>query len=83
MRLVTVCAPGADPRPLLAGYRRHLERTGRENASYWQAARMFFSRWPDPAMWAAEPLETRLSAGPATRPLITFLLLHGAPAARL
>jgi integrase len=77
MRLVTVSVPGADPRPLLAGYRRHLDRTGRGNASYWQAARVFFSRWPDPAMWAAEPLETRLSAGPATRPLITFLLLHG------
>ena len=76
MRLVTVCAPGADPRPLLAGYRAHLERTGRGNPC-WQAARMFFCRWPDPAMWAAEPLETRLSAGPATRTLITFLLLHG------
>ena len=28
-------------------------------------------------MWAAEPLEVRLSASCATRPLITFLMLHG------
>jgi len=77
MRLVTVCAPGADPRPLLAAYRAHLDRTGRGNASYWWAARDFFSRWPDPAVWAAEPLEARLSACGAARPLITFLLLHG------
>jgi integrase len=77
MRLVTVYAPGADPRPLLAAYRRHLERTGRGNTAYWQAARGFFSRWPDPAMWAAEPLEVQLSASPSARPLITFLLLHG------
>ena len=77
MRLVTVSAPGADPRPLLAAYRRHLERTGRGNASYWWAARDFFSRWPDPAMWAAEPLEVRLSASSAHRPVITFLMIHG------
>jgi integrase len=77
MRLVTVYAPGADPRPLLAAYRAHLDRTGRGNASYWWAARDFFSRWPDPAMWAAEPLEVRLSASCAHRPVITFLMIHG------
>ena len=77
MRLVTVYAPGADPRPLLAAYRAHLERTGRGNASYWRAARDFFSRWPDPAMWAAEPLEVRLSASSAHQPVITFLMIHG------
>jgi integrase len=77
MRLVTVSAPGADPRPLLAAYRQHLRRTGRGNASYWWAAKDFFSRWPDPAMWVAEPLEVRLSASSAHRPLITFLMLHG------
>jgi integrase len=77
MRLVTACAPGADPRPLLAAYRGHLERTGRGNAAYWSAARNFFSRWPDPAMWAAQSLRVRLSASSATRPLITFLMLHG------
>ena len=77
MRLVTVYAPGADPLPLLAAYQRHLERTGRGNASYSWAARDFFSRWPDPAMWAAEPLEVRLSASSGARPLITFLMRHG------
>jgi integrase len=77
MRLVTVCVPGADPRPLLAAYRRHLEGTGRGNTAYWQAASGFFSRWPDPAMWAAEPLEVQLAASPSARPPITFLLLHG------
>jgi hypothetical protein len=77
MRLVTVCVPGADPRPLLAAYRRHLEGTGRGNTAYWQAASGFFSRWPDPATWAAEPLEVQLAASPSARPLITFLLLHG------
>jgi integrase len=77
MRLVTVYVPGADPRPLLAAYRQHLERTSRGNTAYWQAARGFFSRWPDPAIWAAEPLDVRLSASPSARPLITFLLLHG------
>jgi integrase len=77
MRLAIACAPGADPRPLLAAYRAHLDRTGRGSGPHWHAARDFFSRWPDPAAWASEPLETRLSAGPATRTLITFLLLHG------
>jgi integrase len=77
MRLAIASAPGADPRPLLAAYRAHLDRTGRGSGPHWQAARDFFSRWPDPAAWAAEPLEARLSAGPATRTLITFLLLHG------
>jgi hypothetical protein len=43
-----------------------------------RAARAFFQRWTDPPRWADEPLETRLSAGSATRPLITFLMLHRA-----
>ncbi len=45
--------------------------------AYWTAARTFFARWPDPAAWAAEPLDVRLSANGSTRPLITFLMLHG------
>ena len=28
-------------------------------------------------MWAAEPLEVRLSASCAHRPVITFLMIHG------
>ena len=50
-----------------AAYLAHLARTGRGNTAYWQAARAFFRRWPDPQAWAAEPLEVRLSAGSATR----------------
>jgi integrase len=73
MLLATASAPGADPH---AAYLDHLRRTGRGNASYSWAARAFFKRWPDPRLWAAEPLQTRLSAGTATRPIITFLMLH-------
>lgn len=70
---VTACAPSPDPH---AAYLAYLERTGRGNAAYWWAARVFFGRWPDPQAWAAEPLEVRLSAGTSTRPVITFVMLH-------
>jgi integrase len=73
----TASAPAPDPAALHAAYLGHLERTGRGNTAYWTAARTFFARWPDPAAWAAEPLDVRLSANGATRPLITFLMLHG------
>jgi integrase len=55
----------------------YLSRTGRGNTAYWTAARTFFRRWPDPAAWATEPLPVRLAANGSTRPLITFLILHG------
>ncbi|WP_424446876.1 tyrosine-type recombinase/integrase, partial [Microbacterium sp. CH-015] len=58
-------------------YLRHLTATGRGNLSYEWAARRFFETWPDPQDWAATPLQERLSAGSATRPVITFLMLHG------
>jgi integrase len=73
----TASAPAPDPAALHAAYLGHLQRTGRGNTAYWTAARTFFARWPDPADWAAEPLDVRLSANGATRPLITFLMLHG------
>jgi integrase len=73
MPLVITSVPSTD---LHAAYLDHLGRTGRGNTAYWQAARTFFKRWPDPAAWAAEPLEVRLSASSATRPIITFLMLH-------
>jgi integrase len=73
----TASAPGPDPAALHAAYLGHLKRTGRGNTGYRTAARTFFARWPDPASWAAEPLDVRLSANGATRPLITFLMLHG------
>lgn len=86
MQPVTASAPGADPRPdrgpgpesgWHAAYLDHLARTGRGNTAYWQAARSFFRRWPEPQSWADESLEIRLAAGSATRPIITFLMLHG------
>src|SRR3954471_10634066 len=73
MQLATVSVPSTDWH---TAYLDHLARTGRGNTSYWRAARTFFRRWPDPRQWAEEPLEIRLSAGSATRPLITFLMLH-------
>lgn len=73
MPLAAASVPSSDPH---ASYLDHLKRTGRGNTAYWQAARTFFKRWPQPAAWAAEPLEVRLSANSATRPIITFLMLH-------
>lgn len=74
---VTAYAPARDGRALHAAYLTYLKATGRGNASYWRAARAFFRRWPHPDAWAAEPLDVRLAANSATRPLITFLMLHG------
>ncbi len=61
---------------LEADYLGYLRETGRGNVAYSRAARVFFARWPDPRGWAAEPLEVRLSANSATRPIITWLMLH-------
>ena len=74
MQLATGSVPSTDWH---AAYCAHLADTGRGNTSYYQAARVFFRRWPDPQAWAAEPLSVRLAAGSATRPIITFLMLHG------
>ncbi|HYN73410.1 MAG TPA: hypothetical protein VES60_12995, partial [Nakamurella sp.] len=67
----------SQPAALLAAYHEHLRRRGGRPAAYWSSARAFFARWPDPALWAREPLAVRLSANDSTRPLITFLMLHG------
>lgn len=63
--------------PVYQSYLDYLSRTGRGNTAYWTAARTFFTRWPDPAVWAKEALPVRLAANGSTRPLITFLILHG------
>ncbi|WP_427172294.1 tyrosine-type recombinase/integrase [Arthrobacter sp. 92] len=73
MPLAIASVPSSDPH---AAYLEYLRRTGRGNTAYSSAARTFFQRWPDPQEWAAEPLQVRLSAGAATRPIITFLMLH-------
>ncbi|RVX41879.1 site-specific recombinase XerD [Nonomuraea polychroma] len=69
-------AASAPSNSLHADYLDYLQRTGRGNRPYQQAARVFFERWPGPGCWAAEPLEIRLSADAHTRPIITFLMLH-------
>jgi integrase len=61
---------------LLVAYLDRLAVTGRGNVSYERAARRFFRAWPDPQAWAAQPLAERLAEGSATRPVITFLMLH-------
>lgn len=65
------------PDNLEAAYAAYLAATGRGNVLYERSARQFLHRWPDPQAWAGEPLETRLSADKHTRPLLTFLMLHG------
>src|SRR5579875_3876456 len=66
--------PGGD---LLGAYAAHLAVTGRGNSGYASAARSFLDRWPDPQVWAGQPLRRRLAAGPQARPFITFLMVHG------
>jgi integrase len=61
---------------LLSAYLEHLTATGRGNLPYERAARRFFDTWPDPRSWAVLPLADRLAADSATRPVITFLMLH-------
>jgi integrase len=73
MPLAVASVPSSD---LHAAYLDQLRETGRGNVAYWRAARVFFKRWPDPRAWATEPLEVRLSATSATRPIITFLMVH-------
>jgi integrase len=60
----------------LADYVDYLASTGRGNTAYTQAAKTFFRRWPDPQRWAEQSLDARLAANGATRPIITFLMLH-------
>jgi integrase len=76
-------APGdvgrARPSPgeLLSSYLEALAARGVGNTGFTAAARSFLGRWPDPRAWAAEPLAVRLSAGPAARPFLNYLMLSG------
>lgn len=77
MPLALASVPSSEPGgDLHAAYLDYLARTGRGNVAYERAARVFFERWPDPHQWAAEPLALRLAATSATRPILTFLMLH-------
>jgi integrase len=73
-------APASAPErqlDLRVAYAAHLRATGRGNRFYAWAADRFFSAWPEPALWAAEPLAVRLAADRHTRPLLSFLMLRG------
>src|SRR5438034_4150120 len=65
------------PQPLLAKYLASLAARGAGNSSFERAARTFLTRWPCPQWWAEQPLQARLSANAATRPLLTYLMLAG------
>jgi integrase len=65
------------PAELLSGYLETLAARGAGNTGFTAAARSFLGRWPDPQAWAAEPLAVRLSAGPAARPFLNYLMLSG------
>jgi integrase len=74
-------APSSRRRPgtqaLLPQYLASLAVRGAGNSSFEKAARTFLTRWPDPQVWAGQPLPVRLSANAATRPLLTYLMLAG------
>jgi integrase len=63
---------------LVDAFVAHLRATGRQcDGRFTHVAERFFARWPDPAGWAAEPLEVRLGVCARTRQLLIFLMLHG------
>jgi hypothetical protein len=68
--------PAAHRGRLLADYQAGLAGRGRGNRCYHEAAARFLARWPRPQAFADQPLHVMLAADSATRPFITFLLLH-------
>lgn len=63
------------PADIYAAYLVHLDRRGRGNTAYTQAARSFLRRWPRVQEWANVPLEEQLAANCSTRPFVTFLMV--------
>src|SRR5699024_8448849 len=59
-----------------AEYLAYLHDSGRGNTAYYSAARTFFAKWPNVHQWSAQSLQLRLAATAATRPIVTFLMLH-------
>ena len=82
---MTASVPGVERRAgavagaaqLVVGYAAWLAADGRGSACYENAAWAFLGRWPDPAGFAAEPLDRQLALAAAQRPFLTYLMLHG------
>jgi integrase len=66
-----------DPAELFAAFEAYLEESGRHNRCYRTAGQSFLSRWPDPALWAAEPLQVRLCTPTHALAMLRFLMLWG------
>ena len=70
-----VAAAGAAE--LVADYQAWLAADGRGSRCYADAAWAFLGRWPDPAGFAAEPLDRQLALTASQRPFLTYLMVHG------
>ena len=53
-----------------------LTSRGRNGESYAKSARRFFARWPDPHIWADQPLEHRLRLDRNLRVVVNWLILY-------
>ncbi len=71
--------PSAPPigERLLTVWREHQVATGRGNPASDFEVRRFLARWPDPTVWANEPLAVRLALSPAATSLIMMLMCRG------
>ena len=72
---MTAARPG--PEELLAGYLAAQRARDAGNGGSPVRARVFLRRWPDPQVWAAQPLSARAAANSSTRPLLNHLMLFG------
>ncbi|MEP6814078.1 MAG: hypothetical protein ABI873_00855, partial [Marmoricola sp.] len=62
---------------LVAEYEAWLAVDGRGSTCYRNAAWAFVGHWPDPDLFAEEPLAVQLGLGASQRPFLTFLMLTG------
>ncbi len=62
---------------LVADYEQWLAVDGRGSPCYRNAAWAFLARWPQPADFAAEPLDRQLTLSGSKRPFVTFLMVTG------
>lgn len=62
---------------LLRLWREQQTATGRGNTSSDQAVRVFLARWPDPRVWADEPLVVMLGLSPSATSLVMMLMCRG------